>query len=84
MGAGFHADTRIWSEFGPSVVTLWPRCRRALGLRRVWGSREGGTTMAKVLHEIDHGRESSTHLMLPPNLRPQPAKKELFSRCWRP
>jgi hypothetical protein len=27
--------------------------------------------MAKVLHEIDHGRES-THLMLSPSLRPCP------------
>ena len=28
--------------------------------------------MAKVLHEIDHGRES-THLMLSPSLRPCPS-----------
>ena len=27
------AITHIWSQFGPSAVTVWPRCWRALGLR---------------------------------------------------
>jgi hypothetical protein len=66
-----HADTRIWSRFGPSAVTLWPRCWRALELRHLFARPQGGTTMAKVLNEIDGGCESA-HLMLSPNVRPCP------------
>ena len=64
------AITHIWSQFGPSAVTVWPRCSRALGLRHR-GGRTGEITMAKVLNEAARDCEPA-QLMLSPSVRPCP------------